>query len=453
MIYLNTMLPSFKLSNLLKLTLQHLITIFVVIMAVGASMLPIAARAQAAACSTSEVAQVLVIPAGGWAAGTTGPYSFTVGTGINAITVTYSVVGNVAFGAGTPALVQSGGLNNVVQSTHTVATVNTLLDTQIISFSRPINKLALIGTDIDYSSAAGGWQDQVVARVNGTILPTSMVGGANHTINLATGTATATTSFNCAATDTTCNVTSGFNVNGITTASQEFRTGPNHRGGAQVVGATSFGWCATKLSNITLAKTWSSASVNDAVTVAASGATPALVSLNSVANTATETDTGALQTVLVGSVLNLSENFTTGAATNYAATLACTGTTGLVGNTLTVGAADTAIVCTYTNKSIAVALTITKTDSKTVATSGGTNNYVVTVSNAGPAAADGVVVTDVVGAGLTCPATNPVTCSVTSGAAVCPAGALTFANLTAGITIATFPNASALQFAYTCNVN
>jgi uncharacterized repeat protein (TIGR01451 family) len=334
-----------------------------------------------------------------------------------------------------------------------VATVNTLLDTQIVSFSRPINKLALIGTDIDYSSAAGGWQDQVVARVNGTILPTSMVGGANHTINLATGTATATTSFNCAATDTTCNVTSGFNVNGITTASQEFRTGPNHRGGAQVVGATSFGWCATKLSNITLAKTWSSASVNDAVTVAASGATPALVSLNSVANTATETDTGALQTVLVGSVLNLSENFTTGAATNYAATLACTGTTGLVGNTLTVGAADTAIVCTYTNKSIAVALTITKTDSKTVATSGGTNNYVVTVSNAGPAAADGVVVTDVVGAGLTCPATNPVTCSVTSGAAVCPAGALTFANLTAGITIATFPNASALQFAYTCNVN
>ena len=149
----------------------------------------------------------------------------------------------------------------------------------------------------------------------------------------------------------------------------------------------------------------------------------------------------------------MAEAFTTGSAANYNTSLACTGTTGLSGSTLTVGAADTNIVCTYTNRSVLVALTITKTDSKAIATSGGTNNYVVTVSNAGPAAADGVVVTDVVGAGLTCSPANTVTCSVTAGAAVCPAGPLTFTNLTTGVTIATFPNASALQFAYTCNVN
>ena len=172
-----------------------------------------------------------------------------------------------------------------------------------------------------------------------------------------------------------------------------------------------------------------------------------------IANTANETDTGISQPVSAGSVLTLSETFTTGVATNYSTSLACTGTTGLSGSTLTVGATDTNIVCTYTNKSIAVALTIAKTDSKAIATSGGTNNYVITLSNAGPGAADGVVVTDVVGAGLTCPSANTVTCSVTAGAAVCPAGTLTFANLTTGATIATFPPNSALQFAYTCNVN
>ena len=205
----------------------------------------------------------------------------------------------------------------------------------------------------------------------------------------------------------------------------------------------------TRFTDITLRKVWIDAVPNNAATVAATG----LTSLLSVANTANETDAGPLQAVAVGSVLTLSEAITTGTPTDYAATLACTGTAGLVGTTLTVGMADTAIVCTYTNKSIAVALTISKTDSKTVATSGGTNNYVISLSNAGPGAADGVVLTDVASAGLTCPPANVVTCSVTAGAAVCPAGPLTIANLTTGATIATFPPNSALQFAYTCNVN
>jgi uncharacterized repeat protein (TIGR01451 family) len=99
------------------------------------------------------------------------------------------------------------------------------------------------------------------------------------------------------------------------------------------------------------------------------------------------------------------------------------------------------------------ALTIAKTDAKAATTSGGTNPYVITVSNAGPAAADGSVVTDTVGAGLTCPATNVVTCTVAGAGAVCPAGPLTFANLATGLTIATFPANSGLNFAYSCNVN
>lgn len=205
----------------------------------------------------------------------------------------------------------------------------------------------------------------------------------------------------------------------------------------------------TKKPTVTLRKTWVNAALNDAVTVAATG----LPGLAAVANTANETDTGIAQPVNFGSVLTLSETFTTGVATNYSTSLACTGTSGLSGSTLTVGASDTAIVCTYINTSIAIALTISKTDSKAIATAGGTNDYVITVSNGGPGAADGVVVSDVVGAGLTCPAANTVICSVTSGAAVCPGGALVFSNLTSGLAIVTFPPNSALQFAYTCNVN
>ena len=205
----------------------------------------------------------------------------------------------------------------------------------------------------------------------------------------------------------------------------------------------------TRFSNISLQKSWVSAGLNDAVTITATG----LTSLDAVANTPTEIDNGVLQTVAVGSVLTLAEIFTTGSATNYSATLACTGTSGLVGSTLTVGVLDSVIVCTHTNKSIAIALTIAKTDSKAVATSGGTNDYVISLSNAGPGAADGVVVTDAAGAGLTCPAANPVICTVTTVGAVCPTGPLTFASLTTGITLATFPANSGLSFAYTCNVN
>ena len=70
-----------------------------------------------------------------------------------------------------------------------------------------------------------------------------------------------------------------------------------------------------KTATVTLAKTWSGASINDAVSVTATGLTP----LASIANTANETDTGAAQTVAVGSILSLGESFTTGVPANTAA--------------------------------------------------------------------------------------------------------------------------------------
>jgi uncharacterized repeat protein (TIGR01451 family) len=112
------------------------------------------------------------------------------------------------------------------------------------------------------------------------------------------------------------------------------------------------------------------------------------------------------------------------------------------------------IVCTFTNALVPSAgLVITKTDNKDATSTGGSNNYVVTLTNQGPSAANNAIVTDVVGAGLTCPPTNAVTCSVIGAGAVCPAGPLTIASLTTGVTVPTLPSAGALQFAYSCNVN
>lgn len=101
----------------------------------------------------------------------------------------------------------------------------------------------------------------------------------------------------------------------------------------------------------------------------------------------------------------------------------------------------------------AASIVITKTDSKPATASGTTNDYIVTLTNQGPSAANGVIVTDVVGAGLTCLPATAVTCTVTGTGAVCPTGPLTIASLTAGVAVATLPSAGALQFAYSCNVN
>lgn len=115
---------------------------------------------------------------------------------------------------------------------------------------------------------------------------------------------------------------------------------------------------------------------------------------------------------------------------------------------------DTATL-TVTATAPEAALMITKTDNKTTATSGGTNDYVVTLTNQGPSPANGVVVTDTPNpAGLTCPAGNVVTCTNLVGTS-CPVGTFTFANLTPplGITIVSLPVNSSLQLTYTCNVN
>lgn len=95
-------------------------------------------------------------------------------------------------------------------------------------------------------------------------------------------------------------------------------------------------------------------------------------------------------------------------------------------------------------------LSIVKSNGVSSVFSGSTITYTVTVTNNGPDTTTGAVVTDVVGSGITCPASNPVTIT---GSGV-PAGSFTIANLTgAGITLGTLNNGQSAILTYSCQVN
>ncbi len=146
-----------------------------------------------------------------------------------------------------------------------------------------------------------------------------------------------------------------------------------------------------KTATFTLQKTWVNAIVNDAVNVTASG----LTTLSSTANTSSETDTGGSQTIRAGDVITLGETFTSGSPFNYSVSLACTGTSGLAGNTLAVGSVDTDIVCTYTNTFGGLPLlSILKSAIPVSANPGQTITYTVQIANSGTGSGTNVVLTD-----------------------------------------------------------
>ena len=124
-----------------------------------------------------------------------------------------------------------------------------------------------------------------------------------------------------------------------------------------------------KGASLQLRKTWVGALINDAVTLpATTGFSANTTAFVSVANTASETDTGTAVSVLVGDSGTVgAESFTTGTASAYASVLDCTGATpsgsnGQAANTLVIpeSAAGTAVVCTYTN-TYRIPLAVTKT--------------------------------------------------------------------------------------------
>lgn len=106
--------------------------------------------------------------------------------------------------------------------------------------------------------------------------------------------------------------------------------------------------------------------------------------------------------------------------------------------------------CVFTNTRTA-ALTVTKTNSVDSVTVGTTVSYAITLANSGPSDADGATFRDPAATGLSC---TSVSCTGVSGAASCPAGgSVTVAALQgSGIALSSFPAASSITFAVTCDV-
>ena len=114
-------------------------------------------------------------------------------------------------------------------------------------------------------------------------------------------------------------------------------------------------------------------------------------------------------------------------------------------------AAVTSVSCTSAN------LSVVKTDGETTVAAGTTTTYAITVSNTGPGAADGSVLTDTPSTGMNCTA---VTCTAANGGAICPAagpsaGQLSIANLLtpgSGVTLTSLPSGSSVNINVTCGI-
>ncbi len=176
-----------------------------------------------------------------------------------------------------------------------------------------------------------------------------------------------------------------------------------------------------KSATLILSKIWSAGSIaGNTATVTSSGFTNTASSGTSTATAAGNTTTGTSVTVYAGETGTISEAFGVGNASNYNATLACSGnSTALTGNSLTINPADTAINCSYTNTVTGADLSIDKTGISSV-TQGSNVSYTIKVWNRGPNVANNSTFTDNVPAALTnvswtCAASGSAVCGTASG--------------------------------------
>ncbi|MEK5742394.1 hypothetical protein VXE41_05265 [Acinetobacter variabilis] len=107
-----------------------------------------------------------------------------------------------------------------------------------------------------------------------------------------------------------------------------------------------------KSATLTLRKTWANAKIADSVTVNSAGFINNASVSSVVTTSGNDTATSTVVTVYAGEIGTIVENFIVGNPTDYNSSLACSGTTGLVGNSLTINGGDTNILCVYTNSRV-----------------------------------------------------------------------------------------------------
>lgn len=219
-----------------------------------------------------------------------------------------------------------------------------------ITFSQPVSNLQFSLLDVD----DGNFRDAVEILYNGTNNARTDGFVTSFGAGVALDDETYMTGYEGIAsstpTDTTGNINLNFGTTAVTSVTVRFFSSDDAPANpvAQFIGISDLTFNVARL---TLRKTWVGATLNNAVTVAATRGGTTLDTLNSVANTANETDTDPSPSiVLPGNVITFTEAFTAGAATNYSSSLACTGAAdGNPADGLTIAAADGDVVCTYTN--------------------------------------------------------------------------------------------------------
>ncbi len=178
---------------------------------------------------------------------------------------------------------------------------------------------------------------------------------------------------------------------------------------------------------VTLRKQWADATIADQATVALARGASTIATFVSNVGSANDLDTSSVPTpVVIGETLNLSETLPGTNLSQYQGVAICTGAAdGNLLDGLTIGAGETAIVCTFTNTRIAP-LVVSKTSSvlsdginatDPKALPGATLRYCIMVSNPGTLAATNVITTDVLPAGLayrTGTARTGTSCAATS---------------------------------------
>ncbi|GEO00937.1 hypothetical protein NSE01_27690 [Novosphingobium sediminis] len=162
---------------------------------------------------------------------------------------------------------------------------------------------------------------------------------------------------------------------------------------------------------VTLRKQWADATVGDQANVTLSRGTTAIGTLAATATTAGALVTSAAPTpVVLGETVMLAETLGSGNAGRYFGTVACTGAADTnLADGLTIGAAETAITCTWTNTRVP-ALVVSKTSSvlsdpintsNPKAIPGAVLRYCILVNNPGTLAGSNVAATDLLPAGIT----------------------------------------------------
>jgi uncharacterized repeat protein (TIGR01451 family) len=162
---------------------------------------------------------------------------------------------------------------------------------------------------------------------------------------------------------------------------------------------------------VTLRKQWADATVGDKADVTLSRGATAIGTLAATATTAGALVTSTTPTpVVLGETVMLGETFPSTNASHYFGSAACTGAADVnLADGLTIGAAETAIVCTYTNTRVP-ALVVTKTSSvlsdpvntsNPKAIPGAALRYCILVSNPGTLAGSSIAATDLLPAGIT----------------------------------------------------